>query len=336
MLVVKFGDLGFHMKKLATTILFTSALFLLLSVRPVMAQQTTLSISPPILEVFIKPGKSILVAYTLQNISDPVIIKAKILPFEPAGNLGNISIKDEFEGPIRFNLDNSDIKLEQSFFLKSLGLQQLLLRVRVPEGTPNGDYYYTLLAETEPPPGIEGNINSRTKTTIGSNILITVTDNGDVDLRGKIAMLDVVPRFNLNILGKSIKFFDSNDKIPVVLVMENKGVNFIKPEGEITLRGSFGETSNYEIIPQNVLSQSQRLLSASPSAELRKATSLVIPGFFLGKYNLNATINLGKNGSTLFATTSFIALPFRFMILLLIVVIIVFLIIKKTSNNEVE
>ena len=109
------------------------------------AQQVSLSLSPPHLETVIKPGKTILIAYTLQNYGDPTVITARVLPFIPQDNNGDVSIKDSFEGPIRFSLENADIQLEKPFFLRPQQSQQLLLRIRIPEGAPEQDYYYTRL-----------------------------------------------------------------------------------------------------------------------------------------------------------------------------------------------
>jgi len=325
--------------------LTTALTFIFLFFNKVYAQSVSLSLSPPLLEVFIKPGKTIMVAYNLQNYGDPVICQAKVLPFEPKDNYGNIRIRSEFEGPIRFSLDNADLKLDQPFFLKSKGRQQILLRLRVPERAPEGDYYYTLLVETQPPPVNEGKASGRAKVTIGSNILVTVTGSETVQIKGKIALFDVLPRFKLNLGFGELKIFDSNDKIPVVAVVENQGRNFIKPEGEIILRGNFGETAKYNILPQNILSQSQRLLSATPSAQIdcgnekkmpifcQKPVSLLLSGFFIGKYNLSLSIFFGENTPKLFASTSFIALPFKLIFGFLIALFIAFFIIKKISND---
>ena len=114
--------------------------------------------------------------YLRKNGGDPVNINVKMASFEPKDNLGNVRIKNQLEGPIRFNLDNSDIELNTPFFLKSLSSQQLLLRIRVPENIKNGDYYYSLLAETVPAASTEGVGSAQAKATIGANILITVTD----------------------------------------------------------------------------------------------------------------------------------------------------------------
>ena len=90
--------------------------FLFPSLVPLMLNRSPLSISPPLLELFIKPGKAIMIAYRLENLGDPTFLNLKILPFEAKDNLGNIRIKPEFEGPVRFSLDNADLTLDQPFF----------------------------------------------------------------------------------------------------------------------------------------------------------------------------------------------------------------------------
>ncbi|MBI3366427.1 hypothetical protein HY041_02255 [Candidatus Roizmanbacteria bacterium] len=320
-------------------VLFTIGLFLLTIVYvlypiPSFAQQISLSISPPLLKVFIKPGKSIMIAYKLENTGDPSILLTKVLPFEPADDKGTIRIKSEFEGPIRFNLDNADFALGQPFFMKTRDSQQLLLRIRIPDGAPVGDYYYTLLAETTPPPTLEGAGSAGAKATIGSNILITVTKSGTIDVIGKIGLFDVLSRYTLKLFGNAIKIFDSNDKIPVVLIVENKGKNLFVPEGQIVLKGGFGEKAQYDIIPQNVLAQSQRLMTASDSAEFDRPITLLIPGFFVGLYKLSTTLNFGENSPNIFAATSFIAIPFKLIIGFLIALIIGIFIVKRLKDSD--
>ena len=304
------------------------------------AQQVSLSISPPLLEVFIKPGKSIMVAYSLENSGDPTIIEAEVVSFEPKDNLGQISLKSTLEGPVRFYLDNADLQLNQSFFLKTGEKQQLLLRIRVPDGAPEGDYYYSLLAKTVPPPTLEGVASSRAKATIASNILITVTESGIVEVKPKIAIFEILSRFKLNLFGKVVKIFDSFDKVPLMLIVENKGNNLIKPEGKISLRGNFGETSTHEIIPKNILAQSQRLIEAhggqaTPSASINDGnSSLIFNGFFVGLYNLSTNITFGENSPTIFASSSFFAFPFKLLFGFIIVVTLTIYVIKKFSRND--
>ena len=133
--------------------------------------------------------------------------------------------------------------------------------------------------------------------------------------------------------NKPVKIFDSFDKIPIVLIVENKGKNLIKPQGEITLLGSFGLTSKYDIVSKNILSESQRLLEATPSAEYSTPTSLIVSGFFAGLYHLSADINFGENSPQIFASTSFFAFPFKLLFGLIIAIVGIIFIIKRFSSD---
>jgi len=302
---------------------------------PYLAQQVSLSISPPLLELFIKPGKSIMVAYRLENSGDPTFLNLKILPFEAKDNLGQIRIKSEFEGPVRFSLDNADLTLDQPFFLKTKDSQQILLRIRIPENIPDGDYYYSLLAETIPPTASEGIGSARAKATIGSNILVTISNSGNIDIKPKIVLFSAKNGF---MLGKNHRIFDSTDKIPVVLTVVNKGKNMMKPEGRISLKGNFGETAKYDIVSKNILAQSERMIEATPSADLSSniyyPSSLVLSGFFIGKYNLSTEIRFGENSPMIFGSTTFYAFPFKIMGGVLVSLIIVLFILKKRKDDD--
>lgn len=325
------------MKKLLVTGILLVTLILLFPAWT-FAQQISLGISPPLLKLVAKPGKSVMIAYRVENTGDPTIISANVLPFEPLDNSGNIRIKEEFEGPIRFSLDNADIALEQPFFLKTRDSQQLLLRIRIPDGAPEGDYYYTLLAESQPPPTLEGSSSTGAKATIGSNILITVTDSGAVEVLGKVALFDVLPRWKMTIGNWKLNIFDSNDTIPVALIVENKGKNLFTPEGDIVLKGGFGESARYDIIPKNVLAGSSRLMIASNSSQIdfSKPATLLISGFFVGTYKLSTTINFGENSPNIFGATSFIAIPFKLCIGFVIALIIGILIVKRVNRRDDE
>ncbi|NTU46053.1 hypothetical protein HGA88_00305 [Candidatus Roizmanbacteria bacterium] len=311
------------------------------------AQQVSLSLSPPILEAVIKPGKSILIAYTVENSGDPLVLKPQVVSFVPQGNNGEMQLKQELSGPVRFQLDNSQIALEEPFFLKSKDSQQLLLRIRIPEGTPEGDYYYSLLVQSEPPPTTEGIGSTRATVKIGSPILLTVTRTGMLDLKGKITTFDVIPRLSFSLFGTKIQIVDSNDTIPAILTIYNQGKNAIKPQGTLNLRGNFGEKISYDVEPVNILAESERLVTATPSADIDCDTipkkglcnnqySLLLQGFFIGLYTLSTTINFGEGSPLITANTNFIALPLRLLVALIIVIGIALLLLVKLKDRKTK
>ncbi|MCL4374493.1 hypothetical protein M1523_01390 [Patescibacteria group bacterium] len=331
--------------KILVALILVATNYYLITPSLVNAQQTTLSLSPPLLETIIKPGKSIVVGYRLENLADPVIVKAMVRPFRPQDNTNAITIQPTLTGPIAFTLDNADLQLEEAFFLRTKENRQLLLRLTVPTDTPESDYYYTLIVQTQPPPQTEGSTTSRSQMTIGSNILVTVTATGSVDIKGKIALFTVVPRYRISLLGKNWNIVDSQDRIPLIAVVQNIGKNVIKPQGEIILRGNFGEKASYDVTPKNVLAQSQRILSATPTLTVdcqnqptdplcQTASSLVLAGFFVGQYNLSTTLNFGESTPNLYAATTFIAVPFRLLLAVGVVILISLVIIRRSKKEK--
>ena len=171
---------------------------------------------------------------------------------------------------------------------------------------------------------------------------MTISNSGNVDIKPQVVLFST--RGGLN-FGQGIKIFDSTDKIPVVLVLGNKGKNMIKPEGLINMKGNFGETVKYEIIPKNILAQSERLVEATPSASTDCddnrmeqvclfPTSLILSGFFIGKYNLSTQINFGENSPTIFGSTIFYAFPFKIVGGILLTIVIVMFIISRHSPQD--
>jgi len=328
-------------KLLIALVAIVAVVATLVIVEPANAQQLTLSITPPLVETVIKPGKSILVGYTVSNLGDPILISPHVRPFTPQGIYGDLVLGEKPEGPIRFNLDNSNIKLEDTFFLQSNEGQQLLLKIRVPEGTPEGDYYYTFYVENDLGKPIEGRDAARTQARVGTNILITVTESGQIDVGGSIGELSVLPRRTFSLFGNNIHLFESTDIIPIQLILQNTGRHLVKPEGDITLSGSLGERAKFVVQPQNILSQSSRLAIATPSAKLDpdtdsgiKPASLYLSGFFVGKYTLTADIDFGFGTKQHTATTTFYAFPIKLLIAAAIALVFGVILVKKLRQDE--
>lgn len=299
----------------------------------VSAQAINLSISPPLVELLIKPGKSVLVAYTVINNGDPVVISSHVSTFAPKDKLGNIQLEQELLGPVRFNLENSNTALEKSVYLPTSDKQQFLLKIRVPDNAPTGDYYYTFYVKTDSGALFTGQNVSKSTATIGSNILISVSNSGKLESKAHISHFDLVGNKGITIFGKKYHFVESFSKIPFKLVIENKGNNLIKPNGEIVVSGPLGILSKHKVTPLNILAKSSRQIPATPSAELNKEASLTINGFFLGTHRLGATIDFGPGSSQIYASTSFIGIPSKLILGLIVALIVGGVIVAKLSKK---
>ncbi|PIY72354.1 hypothetical protein COY87_01395 [Candidatus Roizmanbacteria bacterium CG_4_10_14_0_8_um_filter_33_9] len=313
------------MKKNILTFCFFTILYCLFT-NLSYAQQITLSLNPPIVETIIKQGKSILVGYTVTNGGDPTTMRFKIRTFSAQGTSGAMNISDELIGPVRFSLDNADLQLEEPFLLRTGAYRQAVVRMRIPEGTPDGDYYYVLLVETETTPGINGSSGSISKASVGSPLLITVTQSGKVQIKGNIESLRISPRYTFTLFNVPYQIVDSSDMVPVFLTLRNDGNNVFKPEGTISIKGGFGETMTRSLIAQNILSNSSRIVSCSPDC--------IFSGFFWGRYEVVASVRFNDKQSPLTISTIFIGIPFKYIFGIFITIVITMSIFIKRKRKE--
>ena len=295
------------------------------------AQSVSLSLTPPLVELLIKPGKTVVIPYTVTNTGDPVVVVPNVTSFSPKGIMGSVSLRREIVGPVRFNLDNSDITFENGVFLKTGARRKFLLKIRVPENAPSGDYYYTFYIKTDPGPLFTGKSISKSTVVVGSNILITISKTYTTENKGSISSFDLENSVKLTIFGHRYNIVDSLSAIPFSMIVKNNGHNYIKPHGEILVRGPLGTVSKHTIIPVNILAGSSRIVPATPtvSPDCTNHTrlcnvphSFILKGFFIGKQSLGATILFAPGASPAYASTSFIAIPYRLMVVIIIIFIV--------------
>lgn len=301
---------------------------LIFNLRSANAQSVDLGIWPPILQVMIKPGKSITQVYKVKNFADPVIVTSKISAFVPEEEATvNLIDCDKIEvigceSLSWFSFENANLSLNDSFFLTTDRVQDLVLKISVPEYVSEGDYYNTLLFTTlAPPSGSENNVKST--AAIASNILITVSKDGNPTRDIRITNFTAKNQITVFGLPITLSLFDSFDQIPVSLKVQNTGTAYTAVKGKIKLSGFPGLQSYFTIPPQNILTNNTRLLIATPSANLIPNTkyeiqnTLLLPhGFYLGRYTLTAEVETSE-GQIKKATIHFFAAPVKFILVFL-------------------
>jgi len=303
----------------------------------VSAQQVNLSLDPPIVQAKIKSGKSIIVAYTIENMGDPINLQLLIRPFTPVGQLGSLSVAEQLEGPVQFNLENADLTLEKPFFFPSKEKRQAVVRIQVPLGVPDSDYYYLVLAETVPAFSIAGQSTGITSASIGSPLLISVTESGITETKATIVEFSFKPDYTFTIGNSIVRIVDNAKELPIVCSVQNMGKNLIQPQGTITDQSSTLKKT-YTIIPQNILSNSQRIIKVSSDENNNQTDStLVLSHLSVGSHRITAEISFGENSSRQYKMFSFFALPLRLMVISFIVLIMVnimFIIRFLTKKNR--
>ncbi|MCR4330088.1 MAG: hypothetical protein NUV65_06110 [Candidatus Roizmanbacteria bacterium] len=302
---------------------------------PVMAQQISLSVNPPQVQIITKPDKSLTQGFTFVNDGDEGIFSIRVVSFEPTINGGRI-MKDKAEGPIRFSLANPTIHMDEPFALSSKEQIQALLSVRVTPGAPEGDYYYSIMLISQAP--VSQRTSARGVGVITANILITVTHDGFLDNQIKVAQFQVVPDYQINLFGTTYTILTQSQTIPVIFSVANIGKNLFSPTVKVTLQGPFGLERNVEMIPVFLLAHTQRQLFAE-NVNCQNCTnnpSVVLRGSGWGKYVAIAEINIEGSDKKLYAQTQFWVLPVSLIMYVAIAIgtgMVILLILKFTKRH---
>ncbi len=326
---------------LATGITIISAF--LFRVPSVYSQSIGLSIRPVILEVMIKPGKSITQAYQVANNSNrDLYVTPKIVPFTPRDVYGNISLRTtNYEPPAAsfFSLQNSGLNLNQTFKLPAGKSQQLVLKLDVPQNNPEKDYYYTFLIEQTNRGEFINQTGGQHRIKIGSNILMIVSETGEPQTDFQIAEFKAEP-----------KFADLFDKVKFRLLIQNTGSAFFKPQGRIEIYNTLfnKKVGELNLLPENILVDSARKIrckkeqpitsevKSADTSEVVSPTACSFSSWLPGKYkaiiaspqnNQQPTINNRQQAN-------FYLIPYKLILALAIIILITWQIYQKIKSSK--
>ncbi len=260
------------MKKIFTTFLLPTC-YLLLTTSSALAQQVGFSISPPVVEAVIKPGKSVTQIFNITNLSaSDKIVVAKIVPFTPASNTGFPILKPGLQPKWLsfFSLANSYIKLNEPFTLEGESSAQLILKIAPPANATLNDYYATLILTTNSTPEDSDQVTtgSLISATIGANILLTVNIMANPATIVRIRDFAPAPEDILFRWG-DLFFADNLSPIRFRAAAENTGKFMTKTGGLVRVSRNNQAVSLVSLLPLNLLSANSREVQASPSGEIK-------------------------------------------------------------------
>lgn len=282
-----------------------------LHVRQAYAQSLSLSISPPILEVFIKPGKSITQTYKLINEGETVIIVPRLLELTESG----IKEDENFVPDPWITLLNTDLAFGRPFLLPTNTLKQIILKVSPSHNLEEKDYLRALVFSTRPNPAGETS-QSQLSQNLATPLLITVTSTG---LFPKGAL---ITKFDLP------SFIDSFGPVELDIEVKNTGKTYFHPNGKITLTSPIGK-GDFPIIPQVIFAgQTKKILTEDLSLTKNGTKTLELAGFFLGKYNIKVEFTLDQGTTTISQEKTFYALPYKASGVFLLIMILFYMLRK--------
>lgn len=287
----------------------------------VYGQSLSLSLWPPLLEVMIQPGRAITQVYKLTNASDHELqITPQIYSFKPQGENGEIKIKfpvsptltpttrltthNPSSLPTFFSFESGE-RFNQSFYLPIGQTREIVLKVSVPKGSPENDYYYTLLFSTGSATGENKQTSSGSITQIGTNILLTISQNGKPILLGRILEFS------------ASQIIDSFSPVDFTVRLENWGRTFWKPFGKIKVTGMLKQKEEVSLYEQNILADSSRKLDIPE----------IKPKLPLGPFKASLEFSLNEGGEQkLSAETTFWYLPYKAFFAIFATIIMIFII----------
>lgn len=281
-----------------TIAIFIMTLWCFSSPKASYAQTTGISHNPSYSEIITQPGKTISVKFLVANVGDNQAFVTSIHNFDPKKPAALIDT--ELQGPIRFELANKDLTLNEPYFITEKKGKELILEIRIPEQTKDGDYYYSLTTTHEIGRVPEGVATLTHKLFVSSILVITVSTDGILEHDGTIG------DFSIN---HPTRFFNTREPVPFTLIVNNTGRNKGKVRGYISIDGP-GIHKRIPLVDENVLAGTSKRLSTANGQEIQ--------GFFVGRYVMTAFVDVGDRIIT--GQTTFIAIPITIVIFLIVVI----------------
>lgn len=213
--------------------------------KDVIAQAISLSITPPLLELTIQPGKEVKQTYSITNNGGDTVLTPKIVYFTSADESGNIDLsEDSAPDWIKYNKDpinlKNGIKTDYNVIFSP------------PNNTEEIDHFLTLIFESTTPVDLINQNSVSYQSQIGTNILLTISKDGNPKKSAEIIEFSA-PRIIDSILPIS---YPGGTSSAYHLILANNGNSFWKPIGKIITKGE-----TLKLAPQNILSGSNRIIS---------------------------------------------------------------------------
>ena len=247
-----------------------------------------LSISPPQLEIVLKPGTTITQAYRITNNSDQtVFLDTSVKPWIPTDTAGSLTYQNVIPNPhLKFSLSNADLRLGQTFKIPPNSNRQLVLKIKTDTNTPLRDSYHTFFI-SQANIGVIAHPNPINQAQIGTHILISTSDTENPSTNAHITNFFVEPKIKDS-------FFSH---LTFEAQIDNLSDHLFKTNGTLVINKNNKKIQNFDIFPHNTLAHHSRDLACTLYFDQQKqpprpAPCTIKPPFWPGKYTATLTLNL--------------------------------------------
>lgn len=284
-------------------------------IHPVMAQEISLGVYPPILQIQTEAPAGIKTPFTIVNSSnDTLAVDIILKPFTASPKQdGTIQLLPDNQ-PIPGNdphiFDNMQI-YDGSSVITSLTLapqqqKTLELHIGLPKDEPPSDYYFSILFISHQQT-LQGATATGITGGIGINVLLSIGPKGDAT--------GFLQDF-------SVPWFFSKGPVPFTTRVENTSNFFIVPKGNIVIKNMLGQAvGTVQLLPVNILSKTSRFIPDTKSNSLSYA--IWKESVLLGVYTATVTVKLSEQGPLFTKTIYFFAMPYTAIIGIIIVSLLI-------------
>jgi len=294
-------------------LILSSYLLIPLSTSAALQQGEGLTISPPILELTLKPGESSQQTIKITNPTQKLMeIYPLVMNFKASGEGGEPAFYPATSGEEKFSLA-SWIKFNQTkLALTPEQVVEFKYQIQAPADAEPGGHYGVVFFATEPPKPEQDISQVAIASMIGSLVLARVP--------GAI-------NENASLVDFSTHKFYLKTPVEFTIRIKNLGNVHFKPKGEITIQNSFGKNSDSVTVNEakgNVLPDSTRKFTENWQAS----------GWTFGRFSAALSLTYGETSQNLSGNLSFWIIPIWFIVLIgLILLIIIVLIIRRKKKR---
>jgi hypothetical protein len=315
---------------------------------PANAQEASLTINPPLIEIEAIPPTTLETPITIKNNSDDEVnLQILLLPITQSGSENGevqfLSDTDAFPGANKNITEHIEIR-ERSQKITTVELlpkevKKLDLYIGIDKDEPYSDYYFSVVFL---PPTISKDNNeeisgSEIRAGIGTNVLLSVGQRN----RPK-GLIDTF----------STPAFVQSGPVPFTVRIKNTGTHYLTPSGYIIVENMFGQKiGKVTLHKANILYGTTRAFisdeafkdqlqkrAKNEKAELPDAMTtptIIWPeSFLLGPYKATLTVSLSDNGPKLVREARFFAFPWQLLIGILVSIVIAFAVKKRVDMRR--
>jgi hypothetical protein len=270
------------------------------------AQQTTpgLQVHPSNFDIALTPGSPTTeTIYLVNRTKNPEPIKVDLRNFTAQGVEGGVNLTTQ---DTTYSLASWISVSPETAVVQPNQSQAFTITITPPANAEPGGHYGSVVFATDPSQKVNGT-GAVLSEEVASLILARIPGN-------------VTEQANVVSFTPAKNFYEFGPVTFNTMVKNTGGVH-IQPQGEVVVKGTFGDTYNVALQPYNVLPGASRMIPVVLTHKL-----------LIGKYTAQLVAAYGEKNKQLTASTEFYAFPVRYGAIVLVILFFFFLVRKRIGK----